>query len=64
MSMPRRPKLEIPPVTTMRPAPPAPPAPRFRDFARSVLVILVAFVGICVALGIGLRIVRAVAALS
>ncbi|GDX70300.1 hypothetical protein LBMAG38_13910 [Chloroflexota bacterium] len=58
MSMPRRPKLEIPPVTTMRPAL---PAPRFRDFARSMLVILAAFVGICVALGIGLRIVRAVA---
>jgi hypothetical protein len=58
MPMPRRPKLEMPSVTTMRPAP---PAPRFRDFVRSVLVILVAFVGICVALGIGLRIIRAVA---
>ena len=59
MSMPRRPKLNVPPLA-FQSAPPA-PAPRFRDFARSVLVILVAFVGICVALGIGLRIVRAVA---
>ena len=57
MSVPRRPKLDIPPMALR----PAPTAPRFRDFVRSVLVILAAFVGICVVLGVGVRIIRAVA---
>ena len=55
MPMPRRPK---PDLSLTRPAP---ATPRFRDFVRAVVVILAAFAGICLAIGVGVKIVLAIA---
>jgi hypothetical protein len=53
--MPRRPK---PDLSLTRPTP---ATPRFRDVVRAVVVILAAFAGICCAIGVGVKIVLAIA---
>lgn len=55
MAMPRRPKIEIPPMNLQPPTPRA--RATFLDYARAVGVILGTVLASCVAIGVGLRLI-------